>query len=152
MWLLEPLPPPRLDPPEEWGEWIEGLDGLRSWPSIVFWRVLFSKFPSFSLFLASNKLNVGMIKIVSERGLSTHYTVDTHTQAVHKSTITTHKHKWLQQQLFNDSFFDFDLKLLLFMFWLTELVCDFCLFVLKKSDVKKNVGGLNRCTYHFLYF
>ena len=56
MWLLEPLPPPRLDPPEEWGEWIRGLDGLRSWPSILFWRVLFSKFPSFSLFLASNKL------------------------------------------------------------------------------------------------
>ena len=139
MWLLEPLPPPRLDPPEEWGEWIEGLDGLRSWPSIVFWRVLFSKFPSFSLFLASNKLNVGMIKIVSERGLSTHYTVDTHTQAVHKSTITTHKHKWLQQQLFNDSFFDFDLKLLLFMFWLTELACEFCFYTLKKSGVKKIV-------------
>ena len=111
MWLLEPLPPPRLDPPEEWGEWIEGLDGLRSWPSIVFWRVLFSKFPSSSLFLASNKLNVGMIKIVSERGLSTHYTVDTHTQAVHKSTITTHKHKWLQATAFQWFIFWFWLKI-----------------------------------------
>ena len=58
----------------------------------VFYSLNFLLF-SFLAFNKQTETNAGMIKIVSERGLSTHYTVDTHTQAVQKSTITTHKHK-----------------------------------------------------------